>query len=55
MTRQQFWQGMGIGVVAGTIVGLAIQPRKKTLKDKASRAMRAMGGAVENLSDSMGM
>jgi gas vesicle protein len=55
MTRQQFWQGMGIGIVAGTVVGLAIQPRKKTIKDKASRAMRAMGGAVENNSDSMGM
>jgi len=55
MTRQQFWQGMGIGIVAGTVVGMAIQPRKKTMKDRANKAMRAMGGAVENISDSMGM
>ncbi|NCB26448.1 MAG: hypothetical protein EOM62_13385 [Bacteroidia bacterium] len=55
MTRQQFWQGMGIGIVAGTVVGLAIQPKKKTIKDRANRAMRAMGGAMENISDTMGM
>ena len=55
MTRQQFWQGMGIGIVAGTVVGLAIQPRKKSIKERANKAMRAMGGAMENISESMGM
>lgn len=55
MTRQQFWQGMGIGLVAGTVVGMTMQPRKKTMKDKANKAMRAVGGAMGNISDSMGM
>jgi len=55
MTGQQFWQGMGIGIVTGTVVGLAIHPKKKTIKDRANRAMRAVGGAMENITDSMGM
>ncbi len=57
MTRQQFWQGMGIGLMAGAVVGMTLQPRKRNakMKDKAGKALRAVGDAVENISDSMGL
>jgi hypothetical protein len=55
MTRAQFWQGMGIGIAAGTVVGLAIQPRKKSIKERANKAMRAVGGTMENITDNIGM
>lgn len=55
MTRQEFWQGMGLGVLAGTLMGMAITPRKRTLRDKAGKVLRSMGGAVDDISDSMGM
>lgn len=54
MTRQQFWQGMGFGVLAGTIVGMAIQPKKHSVKAKANKAMRAVGGMMDDISDSLG-
>lgn len=55
MTRQQFWQGMGLGVMAGAIVGMTVRPRKKNIRDKAGKALRAVGGAMENFSDNIGM
>lgn len=55
MTRQEFWQGMGLGVLAGTLVGMTITPRRRTIRDKAGKVLRSVGSAVEDISDSMGM
>lgn len=52
MTKRHFWRGMGIGIIAGTVVGMVIQPKSKDLADRANKAMR---DTVDNISDSMGM
>ena len=55
MDRMDFIKGMGIGVVAGATIGMAIAPKKKEHKGLAGKAIKAAGEIVENISDAMGM
>ncbi|MEG1857094.1 MAG: hypothetical protein RR216_00030 [Pseudoflavonifractor sp.] len=56
MTSHQLMTGIGIGVVAGTALGMAMSTTKKRdIRRAADKAVRAVGEMVENLSESMGM
>lgn len=55
MTKHEFLRGMGMGMVAGAALGMAMAPqrRKMNLKKAANKAMRSMGSAMENITESM--
>ena len=55
--NRRFWNGIGIGlaVSAATAAALTMKPKKKTMKASAHKAIHAMEGAMENLTDHMGM
>lgn len=56
MTTSQFVAGIGVGVVAGTALGMAMTTTKKRdIRKAADKAVRAVSDVVEHLSDSMGM
>lgn len=57
MNNMDFIKGMGIGVIAGATIGMAVVPKKKgtNAKSFAGKALRAAGDIVENISDAMGM
>ena len=52
MTKHPWMYGIGLGLATGAAIGLAMAPKKMDeLKRTASRAMRTVGEAAENLSD----
>ncbi len=53
MNRNIFIRGMGLGLVVGSVVGMACMPRRK--KSAMGKALKAMGGIVDNLTDSLGL
>ena len=57
MTKHEFLRGMGMGMVAGAALGMAMAPKKRkmNLKKAAGRAIQTVGEAVENISDAMDM
>lgn len=45
---------LGLGVAAGAALGMAIKPHKQAMiKEKAEHAVKAVGEAMENISDAM--
>ena len=55
MKEHNFVKGMGLGMIAGTALGVAMAPKKKTsMKKAAGKAMKTVGQVMENISDEMG-
>lgn len=57
MGKHMLMTGIGVGaaMAAGAAMGMAMSnTRKRELKHAADRAVRAVGSAVENLTDGMG-
>jgi gas vesicle protein len=54
MSRMDFVKGMTIGAVAGATIGMAVMPRRKTVKSMTGKALKAVGEIVENISDAVG-
>ena len=56
MNYGDFLRGMGAGLLVGMAVGIAIRSKKKPVKQKGPfcRILKAMGDAVESISDTMG-
>lgn len=56
MTKHQFISGIGLGMVAGAALGMAMSTTKKReIKRAADKAIKAVGEVVENISENMGM
>ncbi len=56
MNNKQLMKGIGIGLAAGTAIGVACAPMKKNpMKKKAKHAFKVFSEAVEDLSDAMGL
>lgn len=53
MRRNHFMQGVGLGMLAGAVVGMLVSPGKKELKRTAVKAARAVENAAENISDAI--
>lgn len=47
-------RGVGLGMLAGAVVGLLVSPGKKELKRSAGKAVRAVENAAESISDAIG-
>lgn len=56
MNAKGILPALGLGMVAGAALGMALKPRDQAMiKRKAGHAMKAVGNAVEDLMDSAGM
>lgn len=44
-------RGVGLGMLAGAVVGMMVSPGKNELKRSANKAVQAVGNAADNLSD----
>lgn len=55
--NRRFWNGIGLGVAVGaaTAAAMSMKPKHKKMKAGAQKAIHAVEGAVENLTDHMGM
>lgn len=57
MNNMDFIKGIGVGVVAGATIGMAISPieKKKNAKSLAGRVLKTAGQVVENIASTLGM
>ena len=55
MNTMDFVKGIGIGIVTGAAMGMAVSQKNKNVRAMTGKAMRAAGGIVDNISDAMGM
>lgn len=46
---------IGVSMVAGAALGMALKPQKQDLKHKVEQAVRTVGSKVEQVADSMGL
>lgn len=53
MEHNRFLRGVGIGMLAGAVVGMMVSPGKKELKQTANKAAQAVGNAAETISEAM--
>ena len=55
MMSSKFYSGMGMGLVAGSAIGMLISPRTRGNKDcgksTVGRCLRSMGSVVDGFSD----
>jgi gas vesicle protein len=54
MAHNPFLRGVGLGMLAGAVVGMVVSPGKKELKQTANKAVQAVGNAADMLSDAIG-
>lgn len=53
--EHKFATGMGLGMLAGGLMGAAMAPKKRReMKQAAGKAMKSVGQVMENLSGNMG-
>ena len=55
MSTMDFAKGIGIGMVAGAAVGMAIAPRKKSRKFISGKMLRAASDILNDITNSMSL
>lgn len=53
MEHRGFMRGVGLGMLAGAVVGMMVSPGKKKLKQTANKAVQAVGNAADTISDAI--
>lgn len=53
MEHNRFMRGVGIGMLAGAVVGMMVSPGKKELKRTANKAVQAVGNAADTISEAI--
>ena len=56
MSSRNFVTGLGMGIVAGSALGMLIAPRQKKIPGKSmvGRCLRNMGEVIDDVSDAFG-
>ena len=54
MKLSSFAWGLGVGMVAGVVVDMAVFPLPKARKSAVGKAMQRMGSAVDSAMDDVG-
>ena len=53
MEHNRFIRGVGIGMLAGAVVGMLVSPCKNEIKRTANKAVQAVGNAADTISEAM--
>lgn len=55
MNKRNFYMGMGMGIIVGSISTMAMRPKKsRGMKSMAGKTLKAMGEVADSVSDIMG-
>ena len=54
VSKNNFYLGMGMGLVVGSCAGLAMRGRKQPAKNALGRTLRNVGEVVDSISGAMG-
>jgi gas vesicle protein len=50
-----FLKGVGMGIVAGSLISMVVMPRKSGSKKTIGKYLRNVGDIIENVTDAMGI
>lgn len=53
MSEHPFMKGIGLGMLAGTAVGMTMMKNEKALKRKAKKTAQSVGNLVEDATDAL--
>lgn len=53
MERSRFMRGVGLGMLAGAVVGMMVSPGKNEIKQTANKAVQAVSNAADNISNAI--
>lgn len=53
MERNRFLRGVGLGMLAGAVIGIMVSPGKNEIKRTANKAVQAVGNAADTISEAM--
>lgn len=53
MERSRFLRGVGLGMLAGAVVGIMVSPGKNEIKRTANKAVQAVGNAADTISEAI--
>lgn len=53
MSQHPFMKGMGLGMLAGTAVGMTMMKNEKAIKRKAKKTAHSVGNLVEDATDAL--
>ncbi|HHU22170.1 MAG TPA: hypothetical protein GXZ52_01940 [Clostridiales bacterium] len=51
---KNFVKGVGVGLMVGSAIGMAVATPKKNGKKMVGKALRSVGEVIESLNDAMG-
>ena len=54
MESKNFMTGLGIGMVAGSAIGMMMSPKRSNGKKTISRALKGMGDVIDDVSSVLG-
>ena len=54
MESKNFMTGLGIGMVAGSAIGMMVAPKRNSGKKTISRALKGMGDVIDDVSSVLG-
>lgn len=55
VNNMSFLKGMGMGIVAGSVISMVVMPKKSGGRKTVGRYLRNVGDIIENVTDAMGM
>ena len=55
MMNKGFSTGVGLGLLVGSAVGMALPRRKMSHKRRVGRVIKTVGDVIENVSEAIGM
>ena len=53
MNKMSFFKGIGVGMIVGSAVGMAVAPKKR--KGGLGKAIQSIGSAVESVTETIGI
>jgi len=53
LSNMSFIKGVGVGMVVGSAVGMAVAPKNR--KGGIGKAIKSIGSAIENVTDTLGI
>lgn len=55
VNNMSFLKGVGMGIVAGSLISMVVMPRKSGSKKTIGKYLRNVGDIIENVTDAMGI
>ena len=53
MSSFNFAKGVGVGILVGSAIGMAMSPHRKTGKSRVGKTLKSVGEVLENITETI--